>query len=144
MKEISLLTLRAPVQSRNPAFALLDADVSSCRVEFLNRHSRLPKKSCQRTNFQFTVVRNHAAGAASPHHDVTTPLAHNCESQALERMNSFGAGDARSAILMNRYVHKIDQRAEEGRPLPGVRLEITPPGALPRLPDLMPEDGANR
>ncbi len=41
-------------------------------------------------------------------------------------------------------VHKIDQRAEEGRPLPGVRLEITPPGAIPHVPDLMPEDSRIR
>jgi hypothetical protein len=41
-------------------------------------------------------------------------------------------------------LHKIDQRAEEGRPLPGVRLEITPPGAIPHVPDLMPEDSHNR
>jgi hypothetical protein len=41
-------------------------------------------------------------------------------------------------------IHKIEQRAEEGQPLSGVRLEITPPDALPRVPDLMPEDLSKR
>jgi hypothetical protein len=41
-------------------------------------------------------------------------------------------------------LHKLDQKAEEGRPLPTVRLEITPPGAIPHVPDLMPEDARIR
>lgn len=41
-------------------------------------------------------------------------------------------------------LHKIDQRAEDGQVVPGIRLEITPPGAVPQVPDLMPEVERNR
>lgn len=37
-------------------------------------------------------------------------------------------------------IHRIEQRAEDGKSCPGIRLEFAPPGALPAIPDLMPED----